>query len=367
MKKIYLIEYQGRCDTDGTAVGHAPKVITEYYDFVKEYCDVSVLAPETIFNSVDSESFSQTYSLPRCIVMKGQTPFIEKITNKLHMFDNISKSIAYANKKGDGTLWFFNVEFYLLLYLALFKKPKHKIYLTMFIDGYFSSNNSSLKARMLNKIKQKIFEIAQNKIDLIISTGEKFTYKNCKNFYIPDYYYIPELYSNYLVDYSNKENVAVCLGTMGRGKQLSEMIDTFNRIGYPLKIVGRFYDEHLYNELCGKACDNISINNCYIDINDYLTLLSKSKYTILPYPEENYSHQTSGVMQEAIFVGTIPITYNSILDGNCVKGIGFNSWNDVTSELLSQDVSHIFNLYKSDITYKYSKEAIYNKYKLIFS
>ena len=33
-KSIVMAEYQGRCDTSGTAVGHAPKVMREYGDML---------------------------------------------------------------------------------------------------------------------------------------------------------------------------------------------------------------------------------------------------------------------------------------------------------------------------------------------
>lgn len=359
-----MVEYQGRCDENKVAVGHAPKVLTEYYDFIKDSCDVSIFAPNTIFDSITDLQCVKKETLPHYIEMKGSTPFVEKITNKINMFKNIKQAIMLANKNGAGTIWFFNVEYYIMLYFLFHKKPSQKIVLTMFIDGYFPGKNASIKSKIVNGVKQKVFENAQKKFDLIISTGKSFSYKNCKNLFIPDYYYIPDVYDQFIV--SEKESTAVCLGTMGRGKQLKEMVEAFNRIGYKLIIAGRFYDKNLVNDLKKIAKDNITIEDKFLTTEEYLSLLSKAKYTVLPYPEENYSHQTSGVMQEAIFLRTVPVTYESILDGNCVKGIGFKNWDSLTKEMLSSDTSQLVNIYENEIKTTYAYDVVKNKYISIF-
>lgn len=363
--KVYMVEYQGRCDENNVAVGHAPKVITEYYNFIKDFCDVSVFAPSTIFESVKENNFSNTSLLPFHIEMKGRTPFIEKITNKLHMFSNIKKAILLADKKGAGTIWFFNVEYYIMLYFLLHKKPSHKIVLTMFIDGYKPSEEASVKVKIVNSVKHKVFELAQKKFDLIISTGKSFNYKNCDHLFIPDYYYIPEIFDG--VQSSSKNEEAVCLGTMGRGKQLPEMINAFNRIGYKLTVAGRFYDKELLNELKKCAKENIVIEDKYLSNEEYLSMLSKAKFTILPYPKENYSHQTSGVMQEAVFLRTVPVTYSSILEGNCVQGIGFESWEKLNKEMLTVDCSELIKVYDEEAKTTYSENHIKEQYEKIFS
>lgn len=366
MKKVYMVEYQGRCDENGVAVGHAPKVITEYYDFIKDICDVWVLAPKTILNSIKDSDIKNKKVLPHHIIMKGKTPFLEKITNKLGMFKNLSSAIKTAEKDGVDTLWFFNVEYYIMLYFAFKRKPNIKIVLTMFIDGYKPSKNASIKTKIVNSIKHFIFEKAQKKFDLIISTGKKFEYKNCNHEFIPDYYYDTEKFDKYTNN--AKEETAVCLGTMGRGKQLSEMIDAFIRINYPLHIAGRFYDKELVKELNLKiaGCNNITIDDNYLSTEEYLNLLSKAKFTVLPYPEENYSHQTSGVMQEAIFLRTVPVTYSSILDGNCALGVGFKTWDNLTRPMLEEQVDSIISKYNDEIDTTYNFENIKQKYFSIF-
>lgn len=364
MNNVYMIEYQGRCDENAVAVGHAPKVITEYYNFIKDFCNVHVYAPSTILNSVDSSLFANKKELKCHIVMKGKTPFIEKITNKLNMFKNLREAIEKANENGPGILWFFNVEYYIMLYFLFAKKPAHKVVLTMFIDGYKPSKNASIKTKFVNGIKHKVFELAQKKIDIIISTGKSFQYKNCHYEFIPDYYYIDSIYDQY--KNTQKENMAVCLGTMGRGKQLPEMVEAFNRIGYPLTIAGRFYDKELFKSLSDSALENITLKDTYLSNEEYLSLLAKAKYTILPYPKENYSHQTSGVMQEAVFLRTVPVTYSSILEGNCTDGLGFSTWDALTADMLSTPVDSIIEKYETEISTTYSYASVSTHYREIF-
>jgi len=357
-----MIEYQGRCDENDNALGHAPKVLKEYYDFIKDYCDVTVLAPELVINASGDNDFTQMSNLPCKIVMKGHTPFVEKISNKFHMFKNIDAAIKYANTNGEGTLWFFNIEYYILLYLLFHRKPAHKIYFTMFTDGYFSDTNSGIKEKITTNIKQWVFEKVQKKIDLIISSGPSFNYKNCSNVFIPDYSYDSAQLSNFV----QKTDSAVCLGTMGQGKQLKEMIQTFNKIRYPLIIAGRFYDKDLFEELTQLANDNITLSDMYLTYDQYQELLTSAKYTILPYPKEKYSHQTSGVLQEALFADTIPVTYDAILKANGIPGIGFFSWDSLNEPMLYADPSKIYAKYYELKTTVYSKEHLADKYKEIF-
>lgn len=381
MNNIYMIEYQGRCDENGKAVGHAPKVLNEYYNFIKEYSRVTVLAPSTILKEFTGEIYVPRVTLKKHIEMKGKTPFIEKITNKFNMFINAKTAVETAAKDDNAVLWFFNVEYYIMLWFVFLSKlPSNKqrkfkkIVLTMFIDGYHFDKKSSLKTKLINGFKQWIFENAQKKFDVIIATGEKFKYQNVESVFIPDYYYIKETYDKYMSEIiSNnslqplKSDEAVCLGTMGRGKQLKEMVKAFSRIGYKLTVAGRFYDKELVRELKEIAADNVIIRDDYLSLDEYLTLLSRAKYTVLPYSPENYAFQTSGVMQEAMFLRTIPVTYSAILEGNCMKGVSFDSWDDLTLDKLTKSYPEFIEYYNSKISGSYSKEYAINKYKEIFN
>lgn len=326
-ESIAMVEYQGRCDENARAVGHVPKVLPEYYAYIADDFDVSVYAPDVILKEA-SERLTEAYvcTLPYRIVMRGNAPLTERIGNKLNMFKNIS----YVLKKNhEDVLWFYNVEFYLFLYLALFGNKGNKIAVTLFLDGFHSG--------ALKSIKQKIFEAGQKKVWRCISTGASFNFKNMDSVFIPDYMYDEALYGRY--EKNDKGAYAVCLGTMDKGKQLDELINAFNRMSFRLMIAGRFYDEAWYEALRSKASDNIEIRNEYLDTDEYLTLLSKARYVIVPYNEGNYSRQTSGVMQEAVFTGTVIVTHKDILSGNKLPGIGYKDYRDITDGLL-EDTSY---------------------------
>ena len=114
-----MVEYQGRCDENKTAVGHSPKVLMEYYKILSDFTNVSVCAPKTILRSIDREISKKSKVLPHNIVMKSKNSFLTKIKNKIYMFENIK--LALKNTDAD-TVWFFNVEFYFWLYMAFSKK-----------------------------------------------------------------------------------------------------------------------------------------------------------------------------------------------------------------------------------------------------
>ena len=369
MKKICMIEYQGRCDSKGKAVGHAPKVLKEYMEFIADDCEVSVLAPKVILRELPEGNRKACRVLPHHIVMKGKTPFHEKVGNKLHMFANIHK--ALKNTDAD-TVWFFNVEYYLMLYLFLHRRPKQRVICTLFLDGYHASKQADLKTRFVASFKQWVFEQAQKKMDLIISTGQQFTFKNCNYEFIPDYYDRKDFYERYrkqFLEGKQKKEQAVCLGTMGNGKQIEEMVEAFLRIGYPLKVAGRFYDKQRVEQLkilVEKRKGNVEITDSYLSQEEYLALLAESKYTVLPYSPVNYASQTSGVMQEAMFLNTVPVTYEAILSGNGIPGIGFSAWKNLSAEQLAQDTTVFQKEYQRLRENAYSEDSVREKYQNIF-
>ena len=352
-----MVEYQGRCDIEGNAVGHSPKVLEEYYNFIKADCHVSVMAPNVILKSATEEIANSGSKLEHHIVMGGKKSLFQKINDKLHMFSNIKKALRATDA---DTVWFFNVEYDLMLYLFLHRKPKRKIVCTFFLDGYHNG--------MVGKIKQWIFEKAQKKIDLIISTGPKLKFKNCKYEYIPDYYYIKDKYE--VLRRKTKIDRAVCLGTMSGGKLLEDMVDAFNNNGYPLYVAGRFFDKNRLCNLNAVAKDNIVIEDKYLSDDDYFEILSTSRYTVLPYSKSQYNTQTSGVMQEAMFTDSIVVTFNDILEGNEMVGIGFEEFAELTKDMLirsEEETENILSEYNTMRNTVYSIDSISEKYLKIFA
>lgn len=353
-RKITMIEYQGRCDTNGKAVGHAPKVLAEYCDMIyaPDGADISIYAPDVILKELpedlkDSPGIN-THVLFHNIVMKSHPALSDRIANKFRMFANIRRSL----KESDASvLWFFNVEFYLFLYLALFGNNHKKIAVTMFLDGYHGG--------VIASVKQKIFETGQKKIWRCISAGPSFTFKNMPSVFIPDYVCDEGLYSRYRG--AGKEDYAVCLGTMDKGKQLEELVKVFSRMSYKLIIAGRFYDKERISALRKASGDNIEIRDEYLSTEEYLALLSHASYAVLPYNESNYAFQTSGVMQEALFTDTIVLTHKDILEGNNIPGVAYLSYDDINDGMLVSNASNISRNREILAEYDRLRKEVYSK------
>jgi hypothetical protein len=135
-------------------------------------------------------------------------------------------------------------------------------------------------------------------------------------------------------------------------------------------IAGRFYDKEWYNELKAKASSNIEIRDEYPGNNEYLDLLSRATYAVLPYNEGRYSFQTSGVMQEAVFTDTIVLTHKDILGGNGIPGIGYSSYDDIEDEMLIYGANDNYDRNRAILSEydrlrrdTYSRESIKNKIK----
>ncbi len=343
--KITMVEYQGRVDENGQAVGHGPKVLNDYIALLKNVLDIEVFAPKAVLKAAGSSMKGRAKVLKKQIVMRGGKSVFTRISEKFGMFKNIRDSLRHA--EGD-ILWFFNVEFYLMLYLAMHRRPKQRIVCTLFLDGYHGG--------IIARIKQKIFEKAQKKIDYIIATGPQLTFKNTEYTFLPDYGCDEEKYSPYRRKIKNGQ--AIILGTMGPEKELEQAVETFHKLDMPLTIAGRFHDKERLARLKELAGEKITFVDSYLTEQQYLSMLADSSYVLLPYAPKKYATQTSGVLQEAVFVGTIPLGYEEVLSGNGVAGVGFQSWADVTDCLLSQNHDVIYEKL-ADL-----RNTVYNQEKL---
>lgn len=339
VKKIVLADYLSTCDEQGKPIGHTVKVLNEYSEMLCSDYEVWIATAKGTHNNVKNSNKIYT---PYSINM-GVVSVKDKIGNILKRLKNIS--IIFKQSKG-CPLWICSSDFYIFLYLYIKPKRKEKVVITVYKRNY--------DGEKFCKIKNAIFNKAVKKTDLIICSDKQMSCMSTPIFHMPDYLYKPEQYERYLS--TQKENKVVCLGTMGRNKLLPELIEAFNENGYPLEIIGKFFDADLYKELINNAKDNIKITNDYISSSDYLKILSSAKYSILPYNMEIYKERTSGVILESIFVNTIPIAHVELLDFMRISGIGYKK----IQELGKVDFFffHSDNDYKKFVNDNYSNEKL---------
>lgn len=149
---------------------------------------------------------------------------------------------------------------------------------------------------------------------------------------------------------------------MSKSKKLEELVQTFNELDYPLEIIGHFREKDRADILMGKAHNKIFIQDTYLSEEEYLLKLAEAKYAVLPYDETEYNNRTSGVLQECIFVNTIPITFSSILEANGTAGIGINDIRDILDiKLNSINTDSIKNSYLERRKKEFSEEIIREK------
>lgn len=322
MKKIILIDYYGNCDALGKSVGHSPKVLDEYRELIQGIYEVEAFLPQCIIDEIDCKVFTAVHRLPYQIIEEGNRNILKRVFDKIKLFINTSETLH----KADGDiLWFYRTDFFLFLYMFLHRKYKKSKLLCLVCQQKFAEGKIG---NILNYIYQKGLQ----KFDGVIYTQKGMKPQHNHIFYMPDYYYDSPKYGKYLD--IKKEKKVVCLGTMSPYKKLEELVEVFNKNSMPLEIVGKFYDKKRVERLKKNANNNILIQNRILTEEEYYRKLAEALYIILPYDMQQYVGRTSGVLIEALFVQTIPIAPSDLLKENGLKGIGYES----LQELINFDV-----------------------------
>lgn len=325
MKKetLVFIDYCGSCDREGRAIGHSPKALMEYADLLKDHYKLEAILPLCVLESVKEGTFDRITNLPYQIVEEGNRGLLKRLVDKYKLFRNIGLSNQYSEHK---ICWYYRTDFFLFLYYFFHRKPKDKIMICLLYQQKFAEG-------ILGKTLNIIFKRGLSKFDAVIYTQKNMKIPHPKVFYMPDYYYDAK-YEPYRK--IPKDDKVVCLGTMNPYKELEKLVDVFNANGMKLEIAGRFLDQQRYLDLQHRAKDNVIVENVVLSEDDYYKKLAGARYSILPYDMNVYEGRTSGVLLESIFVGTIPIAPKKLLEENEVRGIRY----DTLQELLE---SSFFN------------------------
>ncbi|MCM1125475.1 MAG: hypothetical protein NC429_03305 [Lachnospiraceae bacterium] len=317
MVRVLLVDYYGTCNKEGEPVGHSSKVLAEYSNLLKEKCKVGAAVSPCLIPK-EIEKYNEIISLKYNICTEDAKSIAGRIRDKFKLFYNIRQAFKI---KGYDVLWFYRTDFFLYLFLYLFyrKEKEYKLIVQVYQDEFGKG--------WLGSLLKKIFMAGVSKADGIIYTRQGMQFPHRNTFYMPDYYYSEEKYAKYLG--VKKQYKVVCLGAMNPYKKLEELVEVFNVNGICLEIKGFFYDKKRYEELCKVKKDNITIENRILGEEEYYSIMAEAQYSILPYDIQQYSGRTSGVLQESIFLGCIPIAPYQLLKENGSAGIGYEELRDL--------------------------------------
>ncbi len=344
MPPIVLADYICNCDKEGNPVGHPVKVLKELGQTLDDRQTLIMTAAKTLDEVPAEHAVILKYAVSP---FQGGLAKLKKLTGRYH---NIKRILRMAGRK---SIWFCNVDFFLFLFLTLHGRIKNKCYATVY--------QSSFENEPSGRIKEFFYQHGRKHIQREFVT---YPTEDVRRVYLPDYTYLPEKYHE--LRQIHKEEKVVCLGTMNKRRKLRELVEVFNRIDYPLEMIGFFQDESEYEELKRIAGKNILIRNCYMEEGDYLRQLASAKYSILPYNMDLYKGSSSGVVLESIFVNTIPIAPESLLHQMNVPGIGYQSLDELVAfQDDKQRTELLLNKYHELLKDVYQKTRIKEKLKVM--
>ena len=316
MKSILLADYYGTCDKNGKPIGHSPKVLQEYGDLLEGRYTVGAALSPCLVNAA-GERFCEVVRLQYDIREHGHKGLWERIVDKLKLFYNIHQVIQIKNY---DVIWFFRTDFFLFFYFFLsFKKSNPKIVALTYQEVFGQGKLGGMLSWLYRK--------GAAKFDGLIYTQKGMAKFHPNTIYLPDYYYSREKYWKYAQVEKSKK--VVCPGTMNPYKKLEEMVEAFNSNGIRLEIKGYFYDKDRFHDLLKLKKENIEIEDIILSEEEYYRMIAEAQYCILPYDMEQYVSRTSGVLQECIFLNTIPIAPVELLRENGIQGIGYENIMDL--------------------------------------
>ncbi|WP_026659361.1 hypothetical protein [Butyrivibrio sp. AC2005] len=308
MKKVAIAEYINLENENKEPVGHAPKVLEESADLLKNKYNITLFCSESL-----SGGLITGYEV---IKVKGNFHKGNKALMLISRWKNLNKVFSFA--KDYDIIWFTNVDWVMYLYLAMKRKKRPHIMVTLYRDiiDDMKTYSSSLR-RLLGRICMR----AVDDVALYIVTNPSLKLFD-NQITLPDFYY-SEKYEKYK-DVKKKEQL-VCLGAMRGTKDLEGVVRHFAGTEIKVYIAGDFMDKDEYKSLKDISEDNITIEDRVLPFDEYYSLIAESKYTLLPYKKERYENATSGILLESIFLNSIPIAPEWLLSNNKISGIGYSS------------------------------------------
>lgn len=331
------------CDQNNDVVGHTGKVTKEYFELLSRICEVSLTASPCIIKAMRKEKFAKSMELLYDIHVDRPFTLWKRIFDKIKLLKNIHKCLS---KQGDDCLFFYQVDFFFFFYISLFyKKHRKKIYCLIFHQDFAGGK--------FENILKIFYKHALTKIDGIIYTQKGHPVPHSNICWIPDYMYSDERYLKY--QKIEKQEKVVCVGTMNHLKQLEELVEIFREKTYRLEIIGRFDNLLRLKQLKSRASNNIVIEDELLSDREYYSVLASAKFSILPYDMDQYKNRTSGVLLESLYVGSIPIAPEELLNQNGLPGIGYERLFDLKEKDLSVIEEEMVNNIKKKVMVEFSE------------
>ncbi|MBQ9322298.1 MAG: hypothetical protein IJ239_08125, partial [Eubacterium sp.] len=333
--RILLIDYYGICDRDGKVMGHTVKALYEYSSMLQCHgITIDAALSPCIEAAVSADNkfagrFGKIIKLPEDIRETEGYGIRKRILDKFRLFRNLRHVYNVCTEY--DAVWFYRTDFFLFLYMMLHRKPQGcrlavLVYQQVFTGGKFERILQAVYRRALKKTDIVICSNA-NHVDGMRNTMQTL-HPAADVFYMPDYTYDPEQYKPFLAPDLKKEDKTVCVGTMNPYKQLEEMVKAYRMNGKKLETAGRFFDHARAVKLTEMLDEGdkyrIHIRDCNLSETEYMRLLGTAKFAILPYDMSQYQSRTSGVLQECIFLRTIPIAPRQLLEENRLPGAAYD-------------------------------------------
>lgn len=336
--EMVLVDYIGNCDLGGKPIGHPVKILNEYGKLLTNF---------NVMYCVPRETLKLLSSNHAILLSNSISPYSgHKVEKVVQRFQNLHRAFT---RTGNKCLWFCNIDFCFFLYVFIFR-PQRRMVCTLY--SYDSTATGIIK-----RLKNYIIQSSLKKMKLVIKSSDTFPIKNVPCVFAPDYLFFSEQYGKY--QKKEKKEQIVCVGTMSKNKNLQKVINVFREIDYPLLIIGYFDDKELYYDLIKKKTSNVEIVDTYLSEEEYLTILSEARYSLLPYNMNLYTNRTSGVLLESVFVHTIPIAANNCLETHHIAGIGFSHLEELKKcNFQNINTESIYKLYDNYIAERYCFEKI---------
>lgn len=325
--KITLIEYLNYTNSEGKAIGHGRKVLQQMTELLsKEYMVECVCSALYL-----PDGYTQIGQTLHTISQKGKT--IKEINSAV--FQNLR--LCFKHVQDSDVIWFTNSDWHLMAFLP-FLHTSAKIVVTAYRDIRKDVYASKSKLAFL---KKAMVECGIKKTDLFAVSNRNIQLSHNQMF-IPDYFF-DETYEKYLTEM--KIDRILCVGAMRKSKDLDGVITRFRESDVPVYIVGGFQDKEWLRELKQKKTSNIRIEDRIVPYDEYYRLIAESRFIIMPYNMDAYETATSGILQEAIFLGSVPIAPEKLLQYNSINGIGYRRVEDLPDSLdeLKRSSEFVYN------------------------